>query len=218
MRDGGAERAIAARLLGVGVDPVVVARERCELVDHLLRHFHLVGPAGELLADQRLHRLQVFAADLALGRFDHRRSRRGFSDRLTADHTRMGGLERGVAQQRDFAGAVIEHRAQALADFDVGGVHAHQRGVQVRPFVKFDHGQQLGHFVGELGQRGHARDGEAVELACARDGAPGQLARAAGWAVGAREEQPVAVLALLDAHFVRLQAVPERLADLGGVG
>mgnify|MGYP002146407833 FL=1 len=29
----------------------------------------------------------------------------------------MGGLERGVAQQRDFAGAVIEHRAQALADF-----------------------------------------------------------------------------------------------------
>lgn len=45
----------------------------------------------------------------------------------------MGGLERGVAQQRDFAGAVIEHWAQALADFDVGGVHAHQRGVQVRP-------------------------------------------------------------------------------------
>jgi hypothetical protein len=67
MGNGGSERAFLTRLHGIGVNPVVIAREPGELVDDFLAHSELVGPGAVLLGHQRLHGLDVLDGDLALG-------------------------------------------------------------------------------------------------------------------------------------------------------
>ncbi|MNG25640.1 hypothetical protein D3C84_1105220 [compost metagenome] len=90
------------------MDPVVVAGQPGELVDHGLIDDELVAPGGELVADQSLQGLGVVDADL---------SARGLRLDLLNDFRRLetarGHLfvQPGEAQQR-VAGSVdgVEHR------------------------------------------------------------------------------------------------------------
>src|SRR6185503_20312660 len=61
------ERALALRPLDVDVDPLVVAREIRELVDHVLRHFDGLAPPAELVADLRLEACDVVEANVFHG-------------------------------------------------------------------------------------------------------------------------------------------------------
>src|SRR5687767_5649441 len=63
VRDGTAERALAPRPLDVDVDPLVVARELREAVDHVLRHLDRLAPRPELAGDLCLQGGDVIVAD-----------------------------------------------------------------------------------------------------------------------------------------------------------
>src|SRR4030095_6356421 len=64
VRDRGLERTLALRALDVDVNPLVVAGELGELVDHLLRHRDLGSPWTELVADVLAQTFDVVEANL----------------------------------------------------------------------------------------------------------------------------------------------------------
>jgi hypothetical protein len=61
--DRAAERALAPCALDVDVDPLVVARERGEAVDHVLRHEDGIAPGTELAGDLGGEGADVVVAD-----------------------------------------------------------------------------------------------------------------------------------------------------------
>ena len=67
MRDGSLERALALRTLDVDVDPLVIARQLGEAVDHVLRDLDRVAPAAEGVADLGLEFRDVVEADVLHG-------------------------------------------------------------------------------------------------------------------------------------------------------
>ncbi|MNY23635.1 hypothetical protein D3C86_1573080 [compost metagenome] len=68
MGDGAAERALQARPLRIGMDPVIIARQLGKGVDQCLIDQHHIAPVAELLADQGLQGRPVVEVDLPGGR------------------------------------------------------------------------------------------------------------------------------------------------------
>ena len=100
MRDRAAEGALATAALDVDVDPLAVAGQLREGVDHLLRHLELAAEGAELLADPRLERGHVVELDLFHGWFLFSS---GVSVAVAVDHRALffQPLARGLAQGRD---------------------------------------------------------------------------------------------------------------------
>ena len=214
MRDRAAKRRFIPRALRIGMDPVIVARQGGELVDQLLADEEIIRPVGPLIADQAAHGGKVLAGNLPLrGRCRAIDNNFGRSfGRCSRDHLGLRRIDRGIAQQSHAAGPFVEHRTHPHADLQVFGRHADHGRVQMRALIEFHDRQQLRHFIAEFSQRRHPRHGVAVQLARAGDIAPGQSARCALRAMQAREKDPMgAVFALLDAHLMGFQAVPEWL-------
>jgi hypothetical protein len=67
VRDGRLERALALGALHVDVDPLMVAGQVGELLDHVLRDLDGLAPAAELVADLRLETIDVVEADVLHG-------------------------------------------------------------------------------------------------------------------------------------------------------
>jgi hypothetical protein len=82
----------------------------------------------------------------------------------------------GETQQR---GAVVtdrvEHRLEPHAHPDLVFGQADQGGVDADAFVQLHHGQRLGHFVGEVRQRGDAGERVGVQAALAAHIVPGHV-------------------------------------------
>src|SRR5689334_8387268 len=63
VRDRSAERALALRALDVDVDPLVIAGQVGETVDHVLGDFDRVAPVAEGVGDLRLQLRDVVETD-----------------------------------------------------------------------------------------------------------------------------------------------------------
>ena len=87
MGDGGAEGALCAGALRIGVDPVVIAREFREGVDQFLRDLDLAAPGAEGLADKFLQGVDIVEAILLHGVL-----RSGSGKGFPGDDSRGGAL------------------------------------------------------------------------------------------------------------------------------
>ncbi|CAB4926376.1 unannotated protein [freshwater metagenome] len=74
---GTTEWAFLQRTLDIDVDPLTIASELREVIDHLLRHLDRFAPLAELFAGKRINRIDVVEPDLGHGPPSRSRARRG---------------------------------------------------------------------------------------------------------------------------------------------